>query len=70
MGHAICVGGVVCPIAAVGKRESCECRVAKEHSEMSCVDQLLNSEGFMKIAREQYAELVEKAREGLTSGFV
>lgn len=46
-----------------------ECRVAKEHGERSCVDQLLNSEGFMKIAREQYAELVEKARKGLSSGF-
>ena len=44
-------------------------QVAKEHGERSCVDQLLNSEGFMKIAREQYAELVEKARKGLSSGF-
>lgn len=43
--------------------------MAKEHGERSCVDQLLNSEGFMKIAREQYAELVEKARKGLSSGF-
>ena len=43
--------------------------MAKEHGEMSCVDQLLSSEGFMKIAREQYTELVEKARKGLTSGF-
>ena len=68
MGHTIRVGGVVCPIVAVGKREGCECRVAKEHGEMSCVDQLLSSEGFMKIAREQYTELVEKARKGLTSG--
>ena len=69
MGHTIRIGGVVCAIVAVGERESCECRVAKEHGERSCVDQLLNSEGFMKITREQYAELVEKARKGLSSGF-
>lgn len=39
-------------------------RVGKEQNETSCVDQLMKSEGFMKILRSRYAELVEKARKG------
>lgn len=38
--------------------------MGKERNETSCVDQLLSSEGFMKIVRSRYAELVEKARQG------
>ena len=39
-------------------------RVGKEQQETSCVDQLMKSDGFMKIVRSRYAELVEKARKG------
>lgn len=38
--------------------------MGKEQNETSCVDQLMKSEGFMKILRSRYAELVEKARKG------
>ncbi|CBK22578.2 uncharacterized protein [Blastocystis hominis] len=37
-------------------------QVGKEQQETSCVDQLMKSDGFMKIVRSRYAELVEKAR--------
>ena len=43
-------------------------RAAKERDEVSCVEELRKSEGFMKEMRRQYATLVSLARKGEDEG--
>lgn len=44
-------------------------RVAKEHGERGCLEQLLQSDVFMKEVKERYENLREKAREGRCDGW-
>ena len=43
-------------------------RAAKERDEVSCVQELKKSEGFMREMRRQYAALVALARKGESEG--